>query len=94
MAKMYGDFQAMKFKNLLAEKPTILDTYTYDGQTIVLCEHPIYGDEFPIIAYCKKHKVAWNTCFYDCDELTESGGDYQQRYYPETDTVMSRFEAE
>jgi hypothetical protein len=91
--KHYGEHRAINFEKLMGAKPTVYDTYTYNGQ-VVLCEHPSLGDEVSVIAYVEEHKVAWYTNFMDIDDLIECGGDYQQYFDAKDETVYSRFEVE
>jgi hypothetical protein len=66
---------------------TILDEMTnFMGQRILLVEHPILGDEAPVIAVCHEHMskseegyvygAAGNTTFFDTEDMYE-GSDYE-----------------
>jgi len=45
------------------------------NQDIEFYEHPLHGDEAPVIAVCHKLKMAANTNFYDLDDMYE-GSNY------------------
>ena len=92
MSKNYGDMTAVNFEKLHNHNPTLLGSYSVKGQEIKLYEHPIKGDETFVIASCEKHKVAWDTGFFDTDDLLEDGGDYQQHFDAEHQTIVSTFE--
>lgn len=61
-------------------KPTVYSTIVnQEGQTIEFVEHPIMGDEYPIIAVYHKEKVAVCTDFFDVSDFFE-GSDYNPVY--------------
>lgn len=40
------------------------------GQKIVFYEHPIHGEDFPVIVAFPDHKVAFVSDFYDLSDMT------------------------
>lgn len=93
--KYYGDnkeFKAYNFQKLMEKNPTEFGTYEFQGQKVLLLEHPTYGDEATVIAAVPALEVAWDTGFFETDELMEPGGDYQQYFDTETQTVVSGYE--
>ena len=66
----------LNFTRLIELSPVVYDTIINKmGQIIELCEHPISGDEAPVIAVCKELKLAEYTSFFDTEDLTQ-GSDY------------------
>lgn len=64
----------------MALKPTIYKTIVNQrGQKIDLVEHPIKGDNYPVIAVCHEHKAAAATEFFDTEDFGE-GSEYNPVY--------------
>lgn len=58
--------------------PFVYETYTNSaGQTIDFVEHPIYGDEYFVIAVHHDSKSVHITDFLEVGEMTEPGGEYE-----------------
>lgn len=65
------------YSYLISNDAFVLDKFTNDAvQDVVLVEHPIYGDSSGVIVMFPKYAVAFETDFFDIDDLT-SNGDYQ-----------------
>ena len=65
---------------LMALQPTKYETTTNQlGQMVDFYEHPLHGDEYPVIAVIEAEKVAYNTGFYDCEDFYD-GSDYMPVY--------------
>jgi hypothetical protein len=75
------------YQRIMAQKPYVLDTIVnFMGQTIDLVEHPVHGDEAPVIAVCHDYLlkvgeeslrgVACPTTFFETDDMYE-GSDYE-----------------
>jgi hypothetical protein len=53
------------------------NAFSYDqisnelGQKVVFYEHPIHGDEFPVIVAFPDQQVAFVSDFYDLDDMTQ-----------------------
>lgn len=63
---------------LMAQNPTQLNgelLINSRGQSIDFYEHPIDGDESPVIAVCHDEELAYDTDFYDLEDFYE-GSDY------------------
>jgi len=47
-------------------------------QRVQFIEHPIYGDEHEVIVAFPDHKVAFDSGFWDCDDMrSETSTDYR-----------------
>ncbi len=70
----------LNYDKLMALKPTVYDTIVnQEGQTIEFVEHPLQGDEYPVIAIYHKEKIAVCTDFWDCGDFYE-GSEYNPVY--------------
>lgn len=68
----------LNYTKLTALNPTVYTTFTNSmGQLIKLVEHPLRGDEYPVIAICEDLNLAAATDFYETGEIDEIGGDYE-----------------
>lgn len=66
----------VNFQWLVDMNPTIYGSIQNDmGQEIEFVEHPLMGDEAPIICLCREDEVAAESEFFDLCDLTR-GGDY------------------
>jgi hypothetical protein len=69
------------YDKLMALEPTVYETITNQlNQKIDLVEHPLRGDSAPVIAIYHDEKIAQDTEFFDTEELSEEGGDYNPVY--------------
>lgn len=50
------------------------------GQLIEFYEHPIYGDESPIICVCHELNYASSSDFYETDDMEAEHGEYQPSF--------------
>lgn len=50
------------------------------GQTVTFVEHPIEGDEYPVIAVFKDLEMAFATDFFETDDMMASHGEYTPAY--------------
>lgn len=68
----------LNYTKLTALEPTVYTTFTNSvGQLIKLVEHPLKGDESPVIAVCDELQLAAYTDFYETGEIDEVGGEYE-----------------
>jgi hypothetical protein len=68
----------LNYTKLIAHNPTVYTTFTNSlGQEIKIVEHPIQGDESPVIVVCDDLKLADLSDFYETGEIDEVGGDYE-----------------
>jgi len=66
----------MNYNWLVDMNPTIYGSTVNDmGQTIEFVEHPLKGDEAPIICVCHELEVAALSDFFDTDDMID-GRDY------------------
>lgn len=70
----------LNYQKLMALNPTIYSTITnVIGQTMDFVEHPLKGDEYPVIIVYHAEKLAVCSEFYDTDDM-EAQGDYEPVY--------------
>jgi hypothetical protein len=68
----------LNYEKLTTLNPFIYTTFTNSiGQEIKIVEHPIYGDERPVIVVCDDLKLADYSDFYETGEIDEVGGEYE-----------------
>ena len=68
----------LNYEKLTALNPFIYTTFTNSlGQKIKIVEHPIQGDESPVIVVCDELKLADYSDFYETGEIDEVGGEYE-----------------
>ena len=66
-------FQKLNYEKLMALEPTVYETKVNQlGQEIVLVEHPLKGEDYPVIAIYHAEKIAVRTDFWDCDDFYEN----------------------
>jgi hypothetical protein len=67
------------FNMLIDEKATMLDSITNEiQQRVEFYEHPIMGDEHPIIVSFPDYGLAFDSDFYDLDDMmSDSTHDYR-----------------
>jgi hypothetical protein len=69
--------QKLNFTKLQSLSPTILSQFKNKrGQEIQLIEHPIYGEEHPVIIMFLDYKVAFNSEFWDTEDIYKTS-DYE-----------------
>ena len=62
--------QKLKYDKLMALNPTKYGTKVNQlGQIVDFYEHPLQGDEYPVIAVIEAEKVAYCTDFYDLEDF-------------------------
>ena len=68
----------MNYEKLMNNKPTSFGTMVNSqGQTIEFYEHPIHGDESPVICVCHDLKLAESSTFYETDDMKASHQEYE-----------------
>jgi hypothetical protein len=68
----------LNYTKLMALNPTKYGEMTNSqGQLIEFYEHPLKGDEFPVIAVSHVHQLAANTEFFDLEDMTALHGEYE-----------------
>jgi hypothetical protein len=68
----------MNYAKLMNFNPTSYGEMTNNkGQRIEFFEHPIWGDERPVICVCHELELAAESDFYDTDDMTAEHGEYQ-----------------
>ncbi len=62
----------LNYNRLMALKPTVYAKITNTlGQSFDLVEHPIKGDEYPVIILYHEEKIAADSGFYDTDDMMQ-----------------------
>ena len=68
----------MNYEKLMAQNPFKLGVVMNEkGQRIDFYEHPIWGDEAPIICVSHDLKLAANSTFFDTEDMTSEYDDYR-----------------
>ena len=68
----------LNFARLTAVNPTIYkESINSLGQRIQFVEHPIQGDEYPIICIFPDLQFAYASDFFELGEIDEIGGEYE-----------------
>ncbi len=68
----------MNYNKLTAMNPYIFIEFQNSiGQKIKIVEHPILGDESPMIAVCEELQIAAKTDFFEIGEIDQFGGEYE-----------------
>lgn len=71
----------MNYEKLMSRKPTSYGTMiNTQGQTIEFFEHPLFGDEFPVIIVCHELGLADHTDFMDIDDMIEDHKEYEPSF--------------
>jgi len=84
----------LNYTRLMAHNPTVYDTLTNrEGQEMQLVEHPLKGDEYPVIIVYHAEKVAYCSDFWDTDDLM-GGEDYEPVFKEVANCMFLRFEIE
>ena len=71
----------LNYEKLMSWNPTEYGKMTNShGQVIVFVEHPIYGDEYPVIAVCNELKLASSTDFFELDDMMADHKEYEPSF--------------
>lgn len=71
------------FEQLTSKDAYVLKAIHNDiGQLIRFVEHPVHGDEHPVIAMFPDYGVAFDTTFFDCGDFYR-GSDYLPHLMPD-----------
>jgi hypothetical protein len=71
----------MNYEKLMKANPTKYGEITNNlNQLIEFYEHPVKGDESPVIAVCHELKLAVSTDFYELDDMTAPHEDYRPMF--------------
>lgn len=67
----------MNYEKLMSHNPTVYGEFTNNlGQVITFVEHPIRGDEFPVICVSHELRLAGVSTFFELDDMTAEHGEY------------------
>jgi len=68
----------MNYQKLISFNPSEYGTMINSKkQKIVFVEHPIRGDEYPVIAVCHELQLAAATDFFELDDMMAEHGEYE-----------------
>jgi hypothetical protein len=71
----------MNYKKLMDLNPTEYDRMINSiGQEIVFYEHPLRGDEFPVIIVCHELQLADFTDFMETTDMMEDHREYEPSF--------------
>jgi hypothetical protein len=62
---LINDYVVYDYAETMALEPYVYDVMAGVGFTLELVEHPIYGDESPVLAVDHNNKLVFNTGAYD-----------------------------
>ena len=67
----------MNYSKLMNLNPTKYgEIMNNKGQLIEFYEHPIYGQDAPVIAVCHALQIASKTDFFELDDMISKHGEY------------------
>jgi hypothetical protein len=71
----------LNYEKLMAHNPTEYGRMVNSvGQEIVFVEHPLKGDEVPVICVCHELKLACYSTFYELDDMTADHKEYEPSF--------------
>ena len=71
----------MNYEKLMKHNPTSLGIIVNSiGQEIEFFEHPLKGDEFPVIIVCHELKLADYSDFMETDDMIASHKEYEPKF--------------
>lgn len=71
----------MNYTKLVELNPTSYGIITnLKGQQIEFVEHPIKGDEAPVICVCHELKLAQYSDFWETDDMCATHGEYEPSF--------------
>lgn len=75
------DNNAINYDWLIKNEPTVYDKMVNSlNQEIEFVEHPIKGDETPVICVCHELKLASYSSFYDLDDMMAEHKEYEPTF--------------
>jgi hypothetical protein len=71
----------LNYEKLVSNNPTEYGRMTNSiGQEIIFVEHPLRGDEYPVIVLCHELKLAASTDFFELDDMIDSHKEYEPKF--------------
>ena len=72
----------LNYQKLMAHNPTEYGQMTNSfGQLITFVEHPIHGDEYPVICVCHALELASASTFYELDDMMADHKEYEPNFF-------------
>lgn len=84
----------VNFEKLMAKEPYMYDEIiNTQGLRVQFYEHPVWGDEFPVLVVFPAEKLAFCSEFFDTDDMM-ANGDYEPQLMDDQHggVCMCRFE--
>ena len=77
------------YEKIIKHNAFVFDHIVNDkGQHITFYEHPIYGDSSPIIVAFPEYKLAFDSDFYDLEDMTHGKHNEYKPYLVDGDLVF------
>jgi hypothetical protein len=71
----------LNYDKLMAHNPTEYGRMTNSlGQEIIFVEHPLRGDETPVICVCPQLELASYSTFYELDDMIADHKEYEPSF--------------
>lgn len=68
----------LKFDKIMEFNPSIYDEFiNSQGKKIIFCEHPFYGDEYPVLVVFPDDKVAFVSDFFETIDMMAEHKEYE-----------------
>tara|TARA_R110000803_G_C11951637_1_gene317747 strand:- start:603 stop:857 length:255 start_codon:yes stop_codon:yes gene_type:complete len=71
----------LNYNKLMNHNPSEYESFVNSkGQNISFVEHPIVGDEYPIICVCHDLKLACSSDFFETDDMLADHKEYEPSF--------------
>jgi hypothetical protein len=71
----------MNYTKLMSHNPTKYGSFINSiGQTIDFYEHPLRGDESPVLCVCHELQLASYSDFWELDDMTAGHREYEPKF--------------
>lgn len=68
----------MNYTKFIDRNPTEYGSMTNTkGQQITFYEHPVYGEDAPVVCVCHELELAESSTFYETDDMNAEHGEYE-----------------
>jgi hypothetical protein len=72
----------LNYEKLVAQNPTEYGRMINSlGQEIIFIEHPLRGDEYPVICVCHALELASDSTFYELDDMMADHKEYEPNFF-------------
>ena len=74
----------LNYQKLINLDPTVYGSFVNSlGQNIIFVEHPLKGDEVPVICLCHELKLASYSDFFETDDMIADHREYEPIFIDE-----------